>query len=159
MTGLRARSRSYHRFGLTLPGALDLVMVKASKLSHMSGLLECTTFILQKARPKSKKGQVLTKVMGINGGNRTGSKDSTESFYQCQPSPTLFSHSSKKYLLNVYFVLSTEDTAVTKTDMVIECQKYDQNAGQSSRAHASTYHTAHPPGAVLGLKSVSSTRL
>lgn len=118
MTGLRARSRSYHRFGLTLPGALDLVMVKASKLSHMSGLLECTTFILQKARPKSKKGQVLTKVMGINGGNRTGSKDSTESFYQCQPSPTLFSHSSKKYLLNVYFVLSTEDTAVTKTDMV-----------------------------------------
>lgn len=56
--------------------------------------------------------------MGINGGDRTGSKDSTERFYQCQLSPTLFIPSSKKYLLNVYFVFSTEDTAVTKTDMV-----------------------------------------
>lgn len=54
---------------------------------------------------------------------------------------------------------SREVKEIAPVHMVIECQKYDQNAGQSSRAHASTYHTAHPPGAVLGLKSVSSTRL
>lgn len=54
---------------------------------------------------------------------------------------------------------SREVKEIAPVHAAIECQKYDQNAGQRSKARASTYHAAHPPGAVLGLKSVSSTRL
>lgn len=36
---------------------------------------------------------------------------------------------------------SSREVKARPVHTVIECQKYDQNAGQSSRAHASTYHT------------------